>query len=542
MRDFTLLVGPNNEGKSNLLRALVTALGQLAPFSTGSSTLRNRLSGADYDWDRDYPQQLQKRAPTGQSEFTMEFELDPSDKARFHQVVGINLSAPLRVKLGIGPRNSSTFRVFIQGPSAKKLTARKLEIGRFLAQTIDIVYVATQRTASRSQEIVERLVARSLESLSADPAYVAALAEVRKLEQPLLDSMGRRLTLTLKPFIQDVRSVTLRSRPDRTHTRRDDIEIFVDDGTNTGLVTKGDGIQSLAALAVIRDSRQSGSVHSLVLAIEEPEAHLHPEAIRGLRDILLDVAQTNQVIATTHSPLMVSRQAVESAVIVTDSRATPASRLSEIRDALGVRISDNLMSADLVLVVEGADDREFLGEWLSTNSPAVKRALSEGLLGIDMLGGGSNLAYKSGLLKTSLCDVHAFVDYDDTGKGAVKIAKSSGTLLDNEVQYATCPGRKDSELEDLFDADVYAPALQAQFGIDVRTSAAFVKGPKKWSTRLEDSFHLAGLAWDADIELIAKTVTHKAVMQRVRSAVRPSHVGPLKALADRLAERLKARP
>ena len=98
----TVLVGPNNEGKSNVLRALVTAMEVL---KTGkrpvvSKGIRVRLpfslrGGRQYDWEEDFPIHLQKSKPDGVSTFSLEFELDGDEVEEFRTEVRSNLNALL---------------------------------------------------------------------------------------------------------------------------------------------------------------------------------------------------------------------------------------------------------------------------------------------------------------------------------------------------------------------------------------------------------------------------------------------------------------
>lgn len=69
IRRPTVLIGPNNEGKSNILRALVTSLQFLATL--GGVRLRNdritsvMRSSEIFDWTRDFPVSLQSKLPDG---------------------------------------------------------------------------------------------------------------------------------------------------------------------------------------------------------------------------------------------------------------------------------------------------------------------------------------------------------------------------------------------------------------------------------------------------------------------------------------------
>lgn len=139
---------------------------------------------------------------------------------------------------------------------------------------------------------------------------------------------------------------------------RQSIDIEVDDGTVTSLEAKGDGVQSLVALGLRRHLlEESRERRTYIFAVEEPEAHLHPNAIHELRDVLRELSQIDQVIITTHSGLLANRSPLNSNIVVQRSKAFPAKNLSDIRNALGIRSHDNLLNAELVLLVEGDDDK-----------------------------------------------------------------------------------------------------------------------------------------------------------------------------------------
>jgi hypothetical protein len=97
---------------------------------------------------------------------------------------------------------------------------------------------------------------------------------------------------------------------------------------------------------------------------------------------------------TTHCPLFVDRASIKSNILVHKNKAAPAKDVKQIRDILGVRASDNLQHAELVLLVEGEEDRKALTALLKHHSPELNVALTQGGVGIDSLLGGSNLSYK----------------------------------------------------------------------------------------------------------------------------------------------------
>ena len=120
VKQSTILIGPNNEGKSNILRALVTSLEVLGTFG-GKRIFGGRLRSYDfegresYQWLNDYPISLQERQLNGESVFDLEFRLAPQEIDEFYTEVGSNLNGTLPIQLSLG-RKDPGFRVVKKGP------------------------------------------------------------------------------------------------------------------------------------------------------------------------------------------------------------------------------------------------------------------------------------------------------------------------------------------------------------------------------------------------------------------------------------------
>ena len=74
----TVLVGPNNAGKSNLLNAFALGLNFLL-------TSHEEYGVRGYFWENDFPLDLQKSSPDGASVMEYEFELDKAEKNTFQK-------------------------------------------------------------------------------------------------------------------------------------------------------------------------------------------------------------------------------------------------------------------------------------------------------------------------------------------------------------------------------------------------------------------------------------------------------------------------
>lgn len=537
--DLTVLIGPNNQGKSNIVRAIVAGMRILAG-TEANDIYRGRFRRAakletQYRWDRDFPLSLQESQPDGCSVFDFQFELTPDEIEGFRKQTGSDLNGLLPISLRLGP-STAEFAVRKQGPAKKLLSSKRDAIAAFLGERLRVESIPAVRTADAAIEVVDSLLRVELLRAESDPALEAALKSVREAYQPLLSKLGTRLTTTLQQFLPTVTKVRVEVPLEPEFTRS---SVIIDDGTATDLRQKGDGVQSVAALSLIKYvSEESSGGRQLVLAVEEPEAHLHPRAIHGLRRVLLDIARTQQVVVTTHCPLLVNRAELRSNIIVESNRARPAKSVEEIRSVLGVKAADNLRSANVVLIVEGEDDREALRALLAHQSQPLALALRDGVLAIDSLAGGSNLSYKLGLIRDSLCAVHAFLDHDQAGKAAAKDALDEHLLREPDICYAVAPERRESEIEDLYEPAIYASAVGNKYGLTIQTPQ-FRRSKAKWSSRMKQVFAAAGKTWDDAQERDIKRVTAAAVVASPKSALTEAGKSVLKSLIEHLQEKVK---
>ncbi len=341
-------------------------------------------------------------------------------------------------------------------------------------------------------------------------------------------------------FLPNVRKVAVSiPQEERFRALRRVCEIVVDDGTPTELLRKGDGVQSLAALSLMRHaSESSGAGRNLILAIEEPESHLHPNAIHQLRTVVADIAQKHQVIMTTHCPLFVDRTSIKSNIIVHSNKAIPAKDVKEIREVLGVRASDNLQHAEMIIVVEGEEDRRELRALLKHNSQRLADAIKEQSLGFESLHGGSNLSYKLSQIREAMCLAHTFLEHDKCGLAAQQKAEQEGLLTTADVTFAICDGQDESEFEDMLDSALYASTIQNRYGVSI-LSPKF-KGNAKWSDRLRAAFKHQGKTWSDAVQAKLKGEIAELVEANPATALNSHKRSAFDALVTALEAKLNA--
>lgn len=543
--DYAVLVGPNNEGKSNVLKAISIALTLL---STGHARQpRRRMlprymyhesDGFDYRWERDYPIHLQKNMQDGRSEFSLEFELSSEDFENFKKQLHSNLSTNLRIKLGLG-RDDAKFEVILQGRGKERLSKQLENIATFVRERLLIQYIPSIRTSELAESVVEDIIERELSQLENDQNYMRLIDQLTAAQKPILDHISGELTRTVSDFVPDINKMTIESQSRLRGMVRRSYQVMVDDGANTVLDLKGNGVKSLTAISLLRHvSRAALGQRSLFLAIEEPESHLHPRAIHRLRQVLQEIAGTHQAILSTHSPVLIDRANLKQNIIVKSNKASAARNISEIRDALGVELSDNLAGAYLVLLVEGQEDKIVLEKWLSALSPNISADLREGLLTIDSLGGASALRYKTSMYKNMLCNVHAFLDHDEQGRRSIQDAETKSAIEMQEYHMSICEGMDNSELEDLIKLDTYEEIVQRKFG--VMLNCKYMKtNKKKWSERMRDCFINQGKPWNDKIQKQLKSAVAEAAAAEGIVSLNENRDGSIRSLVNALEARMK---
>lgn len=541
--DFTVLVGPNNEGKSNVLAAISTAISLLESgrFQFLSKVLRYRYApgGESYNWERDFPIRLQSTQPEGASEVTLEFSLTPTELANFAKQTSVNLSSNLKIKVIFGPQNAKV-ELLLQGKAKAKLKQQSLgeksinAIALFIASSMMLKYIPAVRTATMAEQVINDMLRRRLALLESDEEFEKHVKGIERLQAPILKLLGNELQKTIASFVPEVRAVRLSTSQKIARAIRGAAEISIDDGAATPIEMKGDGIKSLLAIALMKHwSEASLGSRSLILAVEEPESHLHPRAIHRLKEVLRDVAVNSQVILTTHSAPLVDREVAAHNIIVQDGSARAATSLQQVRDSLGIKQSDNLSSARLILVVEGEEDERVLRSWLTDKSPKIAHALASGDLAIDPMGGCGNLEYKARLHAANVCSVRIFLDNDDAGRKAYESAEASCAIKISECTMASLPGYANTELEDLVTVSSYIKELNEELGMNL-TEAEITKDDRKraWSERMKNIVTAASKPYSKRLETKLKRIVARQASDDAAASLNSKKAQPVLALIE----------
>ncbi|WP_018126159.1 ATP-dependent nuclease [Desulfovibrio oxyclinae] len=159
----------------------------------------------------------------------------------------------------------------------------------------------------------------------------------------------------------------------------------------------GHGAQRAAHMALVKllaEKNTTGTGRRLLL-IDEPELYMHPQMVEQVRIALKNLSRNNyQVVFTTHSPLLVEERDVPKAVMVKKDSTTTSVRKTldsccrlftqdkvagARRELFELGNSAQLLFCDKALIAEGSTEKEILPDLLShflqTTFPNEKAAL-----------------------------------------------------------------------------------------------------------------------------------------------------------------------
>ena len=507
LQDMTVLVGKNNEGKSNLLTALNVAMNAILQHSQENRHYRPTYDELLYRWERDFPISLQKRKNGLESIFKLHFRLEGAELTEFHELTKIRGNEDIPITVKFGRDNKAKIEVPKRGSSSYNKNSK--QVTHFISTNISFNYIQAVRTEEMALDALRRAIFGQLNELCNNQEYVDAINKADQLEQEILDNISNQLMEPLHVFLPNLKKICIKKVIDSIRSRRfyNDFEVMIDDGELTSITNKGDGIKSLVTLAVLKE--KSNTKGASIIAIEEPESHLHSGAIHSLIDVINALSEKNQIIITTHNPLFVRQNRLNSNIIVDSGTARPAKSIEEIRTILGVVPSDNLQNSRFVLLVEGETDKISLEKILSLKNNAIRNVLSSNQLIIKPLAGAGNLAHDAMDLKNSLCSFVVLLDNDKSGKDAIEKAKRNGLVKDSQVKLTICNGSPEAEFEDCIRPLIYRRAIEEEYSVSFDCKE--FKGNAKWSDRMRAVFLSQGSEWTDSTEKRVKKIVAESV-------------------------------
>ncbi|WP_018188910.1 ATP-dependent endonuclease [Microbacterium sp. 77mftsu3.1] len=394
----TTLVGPNNSGKTNLLRAVQM-------FFTGYENVLNYRRASDLTFG----------AGSQQTSLVASFTADGHSRDteiltlldELHAIVGTTRdSDTFTVNLYFtGANDTPVYRVFgnVKVPVADRPTfsRKQKQLVELLLGTFRVHYVPSAKSiTSLYDDLLKPFVTHAAFQAIA-PHLDGIQAELDSVAQSLNDELNAvGLSAIQSSFRLPARSTDLLAG----------FELMLADPGSTTLSEKGQGIQSTVLFASFAwITEQEKLVDGVpIWLIEEPESYLHPELTKALYSVLETLSSSSTVVTTTHSLAFVPTDhrlaqgvdldAVSRRTVVSDFRSH-AEATQRIRRSLGVQFSDYYNLAEANVFVEGPSDKELIRWALSLldpeghTYPMLRSSLLEDFGGVKQLEGFLKATY-----------------------------------------------------------------------------------------------------------------------------------------------------
>jgi predicted ATP-dependent endonuclease of OLD family len=498
MSNYIVVFGKNNEGKSNILKAIkrfwdiLPSLVQNEKRYTKSDGIklreyyfRENYKNKKMNIEKDIPIEILELKNTKKNtNLTLTFELDEIELQRLNELLTSTSRATNYLEVTICYNRDLDCKVFVK----LKETGRSLSVLKnifitlsFLLDNFSVDYIPSIRTEEHSVDIIENIISQKHKVLEESEEFIEALNKINELQTNLLADLSKTIEPDLKKYISSIKSVEIISlRQNLIRFIRSNNDIIIDDGKKTSLIDKGDGIKSLVALSLL----QSNDGKNRILMIDEPESHLHSGAIKELESKIKNESKQQQILISTHHQIFVNRNNYSNNLVLSSGSLKKNTDIRMIRKELGVGLGENLFNAELVVLVEGETDKVFLQKYIELKDQILATLIRENRLVIDVLRGTKNLESKLLFYKSGLCRNICILDNDGASNTVLKTVEKEN-LLDKRHIYIVPLYEKDSaELEDLYDEQFIFTSVDKFFGLTNSISRKGMKHKDKFTDKL----------------------------------------------------------
>lgn len=346
---INVLIGPNNAGKSSLLRALhliQESNGSIYPDVRVGATVAQVNIGL-----KDVPQTLTN--------------ID---------------SCMLRVNIASNDRNTGSVELQIFGVEGNQLHSIA-KIPNLDPQHFIVPYLSKRKTSNYQEDVRREFTLR----VNTDLSYLAA--KLSRLSNTSFPG-GERYSETCKAILGFVVTAIPSVNGQRPG-------LYLPDRQTIPIDQMGEGVPNIVAL--LADLALS---EGKLFLIEEPENDLHPQALKALLDLIIDSSKSNQFVVSTHSNIVVRHlSAAENSKLyninskfgslppiatIREVEPTAQARLEVLRE-LGYSFADfDLWDGWLILEESSAERiiRDYLIPWFAPRLSRI-RTLATG--GVDQI-------------------------------------------------------------------------------------------------------------------------------------------------------------
>lgn len=399
--NINALIGANNVGKSNILKAIYSVLGK--DWVTVNNFDENDVFGRETDQDIEILIEFDQ--PYKYQQFT---GIDPIDipKISFsytRYLIGPNKGMRRLEKKCLNSKNSPVQILAKRPQKGERMQFQPLTtIPQEVQENIPVIYIGTERELKfQLPSYRNSLLGILLEGVNKDFENPQNMIKVKdssgnEIEVSRIDRFNKLIKLAISTLKTDEFQALEKSIKNSALTQLgidkailgQDCNIYFDpltsldfykslnlfveeNGFKINATELGGGFQNALVIAILKafeEKKKSGAI----FLIEEPEMYLHPQMQRSLYKSLRKIGETNQVIYSTHSTHFVTIPEYDEITLIkkfdgqtvkVKSTLTKTSALTEkLRKELDPERNE-LFFAKKVLFVEGDTEKLAIPEY-----------------------------------------------------------------------------------------------------------------------------------------------------------------------------------
>lgn len=464
LQSYNVMVGYNNAGKSNILKAVswLFKKSTLGPECFNDTTIPVSVEGIITGVDESIISRLAQNQATAMQPY----------------IKGCKL---IIRRIQNTPNTSSKLQVFYENTDDESSEWREsptgIEAGISLLFPEPIFINAMEDAAEDSSKYktsttIGKLLSTIFNNIQSE--HNETITQAFSSFQNLFCASGTNRIQELVSFDDDVSGVISTFFPGlRIKAQIPEIEFkeilksatisTFEDGDTIGkeISILGHGAQRAIQMGLIRylaDQKRSQctTVNNTLLLVEEPELYMHPQAIDNVRDVMKSLADAGfQVLISTHSPRLVTKDDVRSTLLVTKPnnattiRKTLFEAVSEVEKNAPTQLdllfqlsnSSNILFSDKVLLIEGETEYWILEKLFEK---VIGKPLSYYKTSIVKLRGCGDIKKTMEVLRVMDIPCKALADLDF----AFNIGRKQNLISDSNPDFLECKKAMQSLADD----------------------------------------------------------------------------------------------
>lgn len=281
----------------------------------------------------------------------------------------------------------------------------------------------------------------------------------------LLDRVSNTVTDRIKKAWPDLNKIKI-----VITEHSSEIRIKVQEKIKQNVSARSDGFKKfISILCMLASPVSTGQIRNSVIVLDEPDDGLYPTGAGYLRDMLIDMSETNMVFYSTHNPCMIDKTLVDRHIIVEKNNDITTLKTdltdSKYRDdevllrAIGMSAFENVKEKNLLF--EGWTDYKVFNVAIGSQKEHFKTVLTKLKEYGNSYGNGTpSLKYFISMVKLLDKQTIVVVDADQEGKDTKKVLQREFPddviyALDDFGDYTGCT------LEDFIKDDLLQRAIES---------------------------------------------------------------------------------